>query len=72
MSHHKHEHNHAQSQPTEQETLQLRAYGLWEQAGRPEGQSERFWREAQERVAQVHRPEPACPPCQDSPRADYA
>jgi hypothetical protein len=56
MSHHKHEHDHSQSHPTEQEALQRRAYWLWEKAGRPEGQSERFWREAKERIAQVERP----------------
>ena len=61
MSHHKHEHGHAQTQPTGQEALQRCAYSLWEQAGRPEGQSERFWKEAQERIAQVHRPETARP-----------
>ena len=56
MSHHKHEHDHSQSQPNKQEALEHWAYWLWEQAGRPEGQSERFWREAKERIAQVDRP----------------
>ena len=56
MSHHKHEHDHSQSHPTEQEALRRRAYWLWEQAGRPEGQSERFWMEAKERIAQADRP----------------
>ena len=52
MSHHKHEHGNPQPQPTEEEVLRRSAYKLWEQAGRPEGQSERFWREAKERIAE--------------------
>jgi hypothetical protein len=61
MSHHKHEHDHLESLPTEQEALQHRAYWLWEKAGRPEGQSERFWMEARERIAEVDRPVAARP-----------
>ena len=63
MSHHKHEHCHAQPQATEQDALQSCAYRLWEQAGRPEGQSEHFWMEAKARIAQVHRPETVRPHC---------
>jgi hypothetical protein len=67
MSHHKHEHRQSQSQPTEQEALQCLAYSLWEQAGRPEGQSERFWMDAKERNAQAHRPATARPQYQNCP-----
>jgi hypothetical protein len=28
-----------------------RAYHLWEQAGRPEGRDEEFWRQAQDEIA---------------------
>ena len=71
MSHHKHEHGRSQSPPTEQAALQCRAYRLWEQAGRPEGQSERFWREAEERTAQEHRPAAARPHYEDSQQANH-
>ena len=53
MSHH-HQHYHQQgqhqSEPRQQEALEVLAYHLWEQAGRPEGQSARFWREAEEQL----------------------
>jgi hypothetical protein len=67
MSHHKHTHCQSQSQPTEQEALQRLAYSLWEKAGRPEGQSERFWMDAKERITQVHRPATARPQYQNCP-----
>ena len=53
MSHNKHE--HTESHSGQQESLQASAYHLWEQAGRPEGQSERFWLEAEERIKRLHR-----------------
>ena len=57
MSHHdKHKHAQSQSQPGQQESQEALAYQLWEQAGRPEGQAERFWREAGERIKRFHRP----------------
>lgn len=55
MSHNKHEHGNPQARPTEEEALKRCAYKLWEQAGRPEGQSERFWREAEARTAEEQR-----------------
>ena len=55
MSHHKHEHGNPQSHPTDEEVLRRFAYRLWEQAGRPQGQSERFWREAKERIPEKPR-----------------
>ena len=61
MPHHKHQHSHSQSHPTEEEAQQRCAYRLWEQAGRPEGQSERFWKEAKERIAEEPRAESARP-----------
>lgn len=49
MSHHnKHEHDHRECQPGCQEPMASLAYRLWERAGRPEGQAERFWNEAKE------------------------
>lgn len=59
MSHHKHEHGQSQSQPSQQESPEALAYQLWEQAGRPEGQAERFWREAEEQINRSRRPETA-------------
>ena len=57
MSHHnKHEHDHRECQPGCQEPLEALAYRLWERAGRPEGQAERFWSEAQEQMRQAHHP----------------
>ena len=57
MSHHgKHEHKQSQSQPGQQDSLEALAYQLWEQAGRPEGQAARFWKEAEERIKRSHRP----------------
>ena len=54
MSHHnKHEHEQSQAQPEQQGSLEALAYRLWEQAGRPEGQSERFWMEAEERIKRL-------------------
>ena len=57
MSHHgKHKNRQSHFQSDQQESTEALAYQLWEQAGRPEGQSERFWREAKERIAQTDRP----------------
>ena len=50
MSHNKHEHAHSQLQAGRQESTEALAYQIWEQAGRPEGQAERFWLEAEERI----------------------
>lgn len=56
MSHHNaHEHRHTESNPGQHESPETLAYQLWEQAGRPEGQSERFWKEAEERIKRAHR-----------------
>ena len=56
MSHHnKHEHEQSQAQPYPQGSLEALAYRLWEQAGRPVGQSERFWMEAEERIKRLRR-----------------
>lgn len=56
MSHHnKHEHTQYQFQPGQQESTEALAYQLWEQAGRPEGQAERFWLEAEERNQRLGR-----------------
>ena len=46
MSHHKHDHDHRECQRGCQEQMETLAYRLWEHAGRPEGQAERFWSEA--------------------------
>lgn len=37
-------------------SIQVRAYGLWEQAGRPDGDEARvrFWCEAEQEIATVH------------------
>ena len=57
MSHHnKHEHRHSPPHPGQQESQEALAYHLWEQAGRPEGQAERFWKEAEERIKQLRQP----------------
>jgi hypothetical protein len=32
--------------PEQNERIRARAYTLWEEAGRPHGQSEEFWRKA--------------------------
>jgi hypothetical protein len=56
MSHrNKHEHGQPQSQSDQQESTEALAYRLWEEAGRPEGQSAHFWEEAEERIKQLHR-----------------
>ena len=36
--------------------IQVRAYGLWEQAGKPDGDAarERFWREAEKEIMASH------------------
>jgi hypothetical protein len=57
MSHHnKHEHTQYQFQPGRQESTEALAYQLWEQAGRPEGQAERFWGQAEERIRRPGQP----------------
>ena len=57
MSHHtKHEHNQSHFQSGHQESTKALAYQLWEQAGRPEGQAERFWKEAEERIKRLRQP----------------
>ena len=58
MSHHKHDHK-SESQPGGREALELSAYRLWDRAGRPEGQADRFWSEAREQILQSHEPEAA-------------
>jgi hypothetical protein len=42
--------------------IQERAYGLWEQAGRPDGDSarERFWCEAEAEIMACHANDMAC------------
>jgi hypothetical protein len=57
MSHHgKHQHSQFQSQPGRQESPEALAYQLWDEAGRPEGQAARFWREAEERIKRLRQP----------------
>jgi hypothetical protein len=53
---HNNNHVYEQSQPGQQESPAVLAYQLWEQAGRPEGQAARFWREAEERIKLSGRP----------------
>jgi hypothetical protein len=51
MSHHnKHEHEHNESHPGRQESPEVLAYQLWERAGRPDGQADRFWWEAERQI----------------------
>jgi hypothetical protein len=58
MSHHsRHEHSQALSQRGPQESPKVLAYQLWEQAGRPEGQAARFWKEAEDQIKGLHRPQ---------------
>jgi len=61
MSHNKHQQTHSQAHPTDEEAQRRCAYSLWEQAGRPEGESERFWREAEEQIAEQQRATTARP-----------
>jgi Protein of unknown function (DUF2934) len=35
---------------TNREKIRERAYQLWEQTGKPEGQEERFWHEAERQL----------------------
>lgn len=51
MSRHKHKHEHTESHCGQGKCPQALAYKLWEQAGRPEGQSERFWKEAEDQAS---------------------
>ncbi len=55
MSHNKHEHTQFLSQPGHQDSTSALAYHLWEQAGRPDGQAQRFWAEAEEQIKQSYR-----------------
>jgi len=59
MSHH-HQHYHQQgqhqSEPRPQEAIEVLAYRLWEEAGRPEGQAARFWGEAEEQTKRSPQP----------------
>ena len=48
------------SPPTPDPIAEL-AYQLWEQAGRPEGRSEEFWRQAEDRRRASAGPAPAAP-----------
>jgi len=57
MSHHKHGHVYQlqqqaqfESKPDKPEYVRELAYWLWEHSGRPQGQSERFWKEAEDRL----------------------
>jgi hypothetical protein len=57
MSHHgKHQHSPARTEAAQQEHLEALAYQLWEEAGRPEGQAARFWKEAEERSKESRQP----------------
>jgi len=59
MSHHgKHEHGQCQCQSSSdhQESTQVLAHQLWEQAGSPEGQSVRFWVNAEEQIKRTSPP----------------
>jgi len=57
MSHHgKHQHSLSKAEAAQQESLEALAYQLWEQAGRPEGQAARFWKEAEERFRESQQP----------------
>jgi hypothetical protein len=37
---------------TELEEIQTRAYQLWEEAGRPEGRDQEFWRQAERELTE--------------------
>ena len=37
------------------------AYGLWEQAGRPDGRDQEFWFKAKQRLARAAKPQAASP-----------
>jgi hypothetical protein len=55
--HHKHEPGQGHSPSNDQKSQEALAYHLWEQAGRPEGQSARFWRDAEEQLKRSPQPE---------------
>jgi hypothetical protein len=55
MSHNKHKHGQTETHSGQQESTHALAYRFWEEAGRPEGQSARFWKEAEERIKQLRR-----------------
>jgi hypothetical protein len=44
------------SKPTE-EQIKVRAHELWEQAGKPEGRDDEFWRQAELELAQGATPD---------------
>lgn len=51
MSHHnKHDHGQNGSHSSQRESQEALAYQLWDHAGRPEGQAERFWLEAEAQI----------------------
>jgi hypothetical protein len=55
MSHHgKHQHSPARAEVAQQEHLETLAYRLWEEAGRPQGQAARFWKDAEEQTERLH------------------
>ncbi len=46
-----------------EERIRHRAHELWEKAGRPEGEDQRFWDEAEREIdGPIHRDDPAGPP----------
>ena len=54
----------AEGEKTLEERIRHRAYELWEQAGRPPGQSEKYWQQARaELEADVSRDQQAPHPC---------
>jgi len=57
MSHdNKHYHGQNEPHPRHQESLEALAYKLWDHAGRPYGQAERFWKEAEEQIKRSRLP----------------
>ena len=57
-----------ESEKTLEERIRHRAYELWEQAGRPPGQSEKYWQQARvELEADVSRDQQAPIPANNDP-----
>jgi hypothetical protein len=55
----------AEGEKTLEERIRHRAYELWEEAGRPPGQSEKYWQQARaELEADILRDQQAPHPCQ--------
>ena len=50
MSHNKHKHGQTETRSDHKESTEALAYRLWDHAGRPEGQAERFWLEAEAQI----------------------